>query len=355
LASPLLTWTNQEKSFYGEGRSWIFVSRTTSVEFVSSSNGQDWTAPATALDGFSAIEPHTFSVVSDGTWVHLVVADFAVGTPVVYRRGRLASSGVIEWTAPATARAADPLYFWRVPAVAVSGSGAVFVTYNPSEVPQNPECCNHYGASVVLNDATDGSWTSHANTPRSLDARAALWDVTPAGIGAGAFFALCDGNGACAGSDFDGASFGAPSDLSAALTNHASRHLRLTAFKGAPLLAFGTQDGNLAVSLREGGAWLTQPLAYPASATPRTSRLGAARDALGLVWRTPNRKGLWFAVGRAQANTLTWPEQGAPCVEETDEITDFITDPERSDGELRAHYVVLRSGVAELWSARCSP
>jgi len=146
---------HQRKSFYANGRFWVFYSDGTNMVYRTSTDGVTW-SNATVVRG--CVYGQYFSVWFDGTYLHYV---YASGGYIYYRRGTPNSDGTITWSADeqTVSTTYNRVYF---PMVSVDSNGYVWIGYNDSNYP-----------FVIRSGNNDGTWgTTPSGFPYQLSTTA---------------------------------------------------------------------------------------------------------------------------------------------------------------------------------------
>lgn len=135
------------KTFYAEGRHWIFYSDGTNMAWRTSTDGTTWSSANTT--GTAADSP-LFDIFYDGTYTHYIRYN-AADTSGYYRRGAPQSDGTFTWSA---AEQNTGLYTAKCN-IAVDDGGHAWVTYES----------NDGKVYVARNDNVDGTWSTSAGFP----------------------------------------------------------------------------------------------------------------------------------------------------------------------------------------------
>jgi len=90
----------ERKSFYANGRYWVFYVDGTNMVYSTSTDGTSWTVgPQSPIRGGDWGGGNFFSIYFDGTYVHYVFGYYNVlNYPLLYRRGTPNSDGTITWS-----------------------------------------------------------------------------------------------------------------------------------------------------------------------------------------------------------------------------------------------------------------
>ena len=160
----------QRKSFYANGRFWIFYSDGTNMKFSSSTDGSAWDTPTTINTGITIDNGEKFSVWFDGNYVHYACCAESANTDIFYRRGTPNSDGTITWSDQQTAVAgiSSPSTTYYTPCIAVDSSGYPWIGYKKDDGTKRP--------MVTKSTKTDGTWTTDTTNgfPKDLTG----WDLT---------------------------------------------------------------------------------------------------------------------------------------------------------------------------------
>jgi hypothetical protein len=134
----------QRKSFYANGRFWVFYSDGTNMVYRTSTDGSTWSS-GTAVRAASS--GYTFSIWFDGTYLH-----YAYGTysPIYYRRGLPNSDGTITWSA-AEQTVSTTYNSANYPFVSVDSNGYVWIGYREYDG-------TNYYPYVIKSGNNDGTW-----------------------------------------------------------------------------------------------------------------------------------------------------------------------------------------------------
>lgn len=116
----------QRKSFYHNGRYWVFYSPGDDFVYRTSLNNIAWSAPTTLHVGAHAAWS---SVVFDGTYVHYTCCTWTAWTPLYYKRGIPNSDGTISWSADEQIAVAGSADKYSDPTVAIDSDGYPFISY----------------------------------------------------------------------------------------------------------------------------------------------------------------------------------------------------------------------------------
>lgn len=139
----------QRKSFYANGRFWVFYSDGANMVYRTSTDGVNWSNATTVR---TCAYGYRFPVWFDGTYVHYA---YAASTAIYYRRGTPNSDGTITWSASeqtvstAYNRAAYPF-------VSVDSYGYVWIGYQDYDG-------SSYFPYVIRSGNNDGTWGTTPN------------------------------------------------------------------------------------------------------------------------------------------------------------------------------------------------
>jgi hypothetical protein len=157
----------QRKSFYANGRFWVFYSDGTNMVYRTSTDGSTWSAATTVRAAASGTD---FSIWFDGTYLHYA---YAAATSIYYRRGTPNSDGTITWSADEqrVSTTYNGVYY---PMISVDSNGYVWVGYNESP---NPYTTYPY---VIKSGNNDGTWgTTPSGFPYQLSTTSSsYWRVS---------------------------------------------------------------------------------------------------------------------------------------------------------------------------------
>jgi len=145
--------TPQRKTFYDEGRYWVFYSSGTKMGFKSSTDDSSWTAFNTIYDAGAGLAGYTFSIYFDTAinYVSYLRSNIpASGSPIFWRRGNPNSDGTISWETERTAVALESGVTKTYGTVTIDSNGYPWVAYSRYDV-------SGYNPRVRKATATDGS------------------------------------------------------------------------------------------------------------------------------------------------------------------------------------------------------
>jgi hypothetical protein len=174
----------QRKSFYANGRFWVFYSDGTNMVYRTSTDGQTWSSATTVR---SADCGYRFSVWFDGTYLHYAYASL---TSIYYRRGTPNSDGTITWSASeqTVSTTYNRVYY---PMVSVDSSGYVWIGYQDNDGSN----CYPY---VIKSGNNDGTWgTTPSGFPYRLSTTSSSsWVVSVIPLTSGKMLAVYTYDGA---------------------------------------------------------------------------------------------------------------------------------------------------------------
>lgn len=168
-------WPCQRKTFYANGRFWVFFSNGTNLVYYTSTDGITWTVGGSSPIR-ACIYGERFSIHFDGTYLHYAYCGAALNEAVVYRRGTPNSDGTITWSAvEQTAVPADPTYRYYYPNISVDDGGYAWIGYRRSNLAYYP--------FVVRSGNNDGTWGTTYISRQLSTTSDSSWVVTPVGMG----------------------------------------------------------------------------------------------------------------------------------------------------------------------------
>jgi hypothetical protein len=149
----------QRKSFYANGRFWVFYSDGTNMVYCTSTDGSTWTSPTTVR---TATFGYMFSIWFDGTYLHYA---YGSGGSLYYRRGTPNSDGTITWSA-AEQTVSTTYNYTTYPMVSVDSNGYVWIGYYDRYY----DGTNYYYYPYVIKSGNnDGTWgTTPSGFPYQL-------------------------------------------------------------------------------------------------------------------------------------------------------------------------------------------
>jgi len=143
----------QRKSFYANGRFWVFYGDGTYMVYRSSTDGTTWSGDKVRLSAVS--DGRTFSVFFDGTYFHYAYCQEADNKPIYYRRGTPNSDGTITWSTTSEKEAVAAVSgttYSRV-CIAVDSAGYPWIGYRQYDG-------TNYYPYVTADRYNDGTWTT---------------------------------------------------------------------------------------------------------------------------------------------------------------------------------------------------
>jgi hypothetical protein len=153
-------WSLQRKSFYANGRFWVFYSNVTHIVYKTSTDGTSWTSATAVRNNKNG----GFSVWFDGAYVHYVYVDDESNNVIYYRRGAPNADGSITWSTEQIAVGSETGYRKHDPTIAVDSNGYPWIGYYKSD---NSWYC--YGAYVTKSSRKDGVWETAPGFPHELE------------------------------------------------------------------------------------------------------------------------------------------------------------------------------------------
>ena len=155
----------QRKSFYANGRFWVFYSDGTNMVYRTSTDGSTWSSATTVR---ACTYGYKFSIWFDGTYLHYA---YGSSSAIYYRRGTPNSDGTITWSA-AEQTVSTTYNSARYPMISVDSNGYVFVGYS------DYDGTNRY-PYVIKSGNNDGTWgTTPSGFPYQLSTASATWGVS---------------------------------------------------------------------------------------------------------------------------------------------------------------------------------
>lgn len=165
-------WPGQRKSFYANGRFWVFYCDGTDMGYRTSSNGGTW-------GSFNSIKTCTsgsqFSIFFDGTYFHYAHTPESSYTAIYYRRGKPESDGTVTWSADEqTAVAAASGVTYYNPNVSADSSRYPWIGYRRYE-------SGSYYPYFTKASTNNGTWTTASGFPYNPPGTTSQdnWFVTP--------------------------------------------------------------------------------------------------------------------------------------------------------------------------------
>lgn len=168
--------TSQRKSFYANGRFWVFYSDGTNMVYRTSVDGSSWSSATTVR---SCSSGQHFSIWFDGTYLHYAYANSE--SPLYYRRGTPGSGGTITWSA--SEQTVSTTYNRAsLPFVSVDSSRYVWIGYTEFD----PDTGVYY-PYVIKSGRNDGTWgTTPSGFPYLLEGSSThSWSVSVVPLTAG--------------------------------------------------------------------------------------------------------------------------------------------------------------------------
>jgi len=152
------SWSGKgRKTFYANGRYWVFYGDGTNIVYRTSINGITWTDPTTVV---ACTLSHYFSIFFDGTYLHYANCFPGwVGQPMKYRRGLPNANGTITWSTgtEVTVYSHSQSGFQR-PVIAVDTQGYPWIgCYD--------QYYNDLYATVMKSTTNDGTWSMASGFP----------------------------------------------------------------------------------------------------------------------------------------------------------------------------------------------
>lgn len=204
----------QRKSFYANGRFWVFYTDGTNVGYRTSTDITTWGDFQTVRSGGGG--GYTFSIWFDGTYIHYVYATYS--NYLYYRRGTPETGGTITWcddeqTVEQGASNDD----YKRPYIAVDSVGEPWIgytMYNDSAVSRRPY--------VTTSDWSNGSWHTRTGFPHELSTtKDTNWGVALAPMTSGRTYVVWCRNGQpISGKQWNGASWEATRTTTSSIQNH---------------------------------------------------------------------------------------------------------------------------------------
>jgi hypothetical protein len=191
----------QRKSFYANGRFWVFYSNGTNMVYYTSLDGSTWTVGGSSPVRACSYGYH-FSIWFDGTYLHYA---YAYSGAIYYRRGTPNSDGTITWSAGE--QAVSTTYNSAVyPMISVDSNGYVWIGYRDYD-----SGTGKYYPYVIKSGNNDGTWgTTPAGFPYQLLTTSGDWRVSIIPLTAGKMLAVyAYGYATVKAKRWDGSSWGA--------------------------------------------------------------------------------------------------------------------------------------------------
>jgi hypothetical protein len=187
----------QRKSFYANGRYWVFYSDGANIVYCTSTDGSTWTSPTTVR---ACSYGQYFSVWFDGTYLHYA---YAFSSSIYYRRGTPNSDGTITWSADeqTVSTTYNTAYY---PTVSTDSSGYVWIGYMEY-------VGTYYYPYVIKSGNNNGTWgTTPSGFPYKLSTTStSYWRVSIVPLTSGKMLAVYAYDGATVrAKKWDGSAWG---------------------------------------------------------------------------------------------------------------------------------------------------
>jgi len=169
------SYPNQRKSFYANGRFWVFYSDGTNMTCQTSTDGSTWSACTSGGVTWTraCAYGYYFAIFFDGTYFHYAYSPTTAGEAIYYRRGTPNSDGSITWSAVEQTAVAGTtgvtLYF---PNIGVDSSGYPWIGYTRFDG-------TYYYPYVTKSSTNNGTWTTATGFPYQLSTTSAVYYVSP--------------------------------------------------------------------------------------------------------------------------------------------------------------------------------
>jgi len=154
----------QRKTFYANGRFWVFYyDGASSAGYSTSTDGFSWT-PFTPFTSRTCGAGWRFAVAYDGTRLHYVFSTGTNGDPLYYRCGLPNADGTITWLdneQNITIGESDTGHLW--PSIAIDSEGRPWVAYARKNATEN----SRY-AYVTTSITSNGTWITRVGFPHRL-------------------------------------------------------------------------------------------------------------------------------------------------------------------------------------------
>lgn len=176
-------WPDQRKSFYANGRFWVFYSDGTNVVYRTSTDGTSWSGKTTVRSDCNSGE--IFSIWFDGTYFHYAYCKEEASAAIYYRRGTPNSDGTVTWSADEqTAVTGSSGVTYYQPTIATDDSGYPWIGYRyVSGSTKRPY--------VTKSSSNTGTWSTASGFPVDLTGwNAAEWVVVPVPLTSGKMLVL---------------------------------------------------------------------------------------------------------------------------------------------------------------------
>jgi uncharacterized repeat protein (TIGR01451 family) len=173
----------QRKSFFAQGRFWVFYASPPNISFRTSTDGISWSAAGTLRSG-GLTSGDQFSVWSDGTSIYYAFTTGAAGAPIYFRKGSLNAAGTISWVnGEVTAVAGAAGVNYNLPSIAVDTTGRAWIGYRRVQGGTT-------SPMIARNNNTNGTWANAPGFPFNLGFNAAAWAVAPVPLDSGGMVAV---------------------------------------------------------------------------------------------------------------------------------------------------------------------
>jgi len=157
---------NQRKSFYAQGRYWVFFADTSSgyLSFKSSTDGATWSTASVAVGEFTVEDYNDsqFCVTFDGVYLHLTTGrrDYKLA----YKMGTPNSNGTITWNSAGTQEAIGEAIegkLYTAPFITTDSDGYPWVFVGTCDV-------SDLNVQIFRSTTKNGTWTPAAGYPKEL-------------------------------------------------------------------------------------------------------------------------------------------------------------------------------------------
>jgi|GEM_PF-3356112 len=154
----------QRKTFYANGRFWVFYyDGASSAGYSTSTDGFSWT-PFTPFTSRTCGAGWRFAVAYDGTRLHYVFSTGTNGDPLYYRCGLPNADGTITWLDNEQNITIGESYTGHLwPSIAIDSEGRPWVAYARKNVTEN----SRY-AHVTTSITSNGTWITRVGFPHRL-------------------------------------------------------------------------------------------------------------------------------------------------------------------------------------------
>ena len=143
----------QRKSFYAQGRHWIFYCNSSHLVYKTSTDGETWTDENKIVSSSYGYESTIFY---NETTISYVVS---TGANVYYRCGTPLSNGSISWFDSRQTIMGSSVYF---PSLALDSGGHPWITYT------NGSIGLYFFPCVIKSDWNNGTWHTETGFPKNL-------------------------------------------------------------------------------------------------------------------------------------------------------------------------------------------